>query len=443
MYENTADASRPWTLVSFPNAVVHVDCNAFFTSVEQALDPSLKGKPVITGKERGIVACASYEAKALGIKRPMRLWDARKICPQLVCLPSDYETYSLYSKRMFEILRRFTPAVEESSMDEGFANLTGMRRVHHKGYAEIAWDMKSAIQRELGLTVSLGLGVTKTLAKIISAEKKPDGFTVVRARELHTYLAGVAAGRVCGLGPNSVALLKKYGVHTALDYALRPEAWTKKLLGKTGVELWHELRGEWVYPLVTEEKHDYGSISKCKTFTPPSSDKNFVRAQLVRNIESAFIKMRRHKLRARGMAVFLREKDFSSEGVEALLDRSTSSTIEAARLGVQLFEKIFRPNTAYRLTGIALFKLESGQHSQYSLFDDVPRIESLKAVDKVIDEANRHYGKHSLRLGTGLWLAAHAQHLSERGDLPERKKQLLPGETARRRIGIPVWKIKV
>ena len=142
---------------SFPRALVHVDGDAFFTSVEQSINPSLKGKPVVTGEERGIIACASYEAKALGIKRGVSLWDARKICPQLIVLPSDYESYSLYSKRMFEIMRRFTPAVEEYSIDEGFADLTGLRRVHRMPYEQIARTMQQTIHEELDLTVSVGL----------------------------------------------------------------------------------------------------------------------------------------------------------------------------------------------------------------------------------------------------------------------------------------------
>ena len=123
----SASTNRPLSISSFPSPIIHIDCDAFFTSVEQALHPELKGKPVVTGKERGIVACASYEAKALGVKRPMRLWEAQKICPSLICLPSDYETYSLISKRMFEIIRRFTPTFEEYSIDEAFAELSGLR----------------------------------------------------------------------------------------------------------------------------------------------------------------------------------------------------------------------------------------------------------------------------------------------------------------------------
>ncbi len=436
-------ARAPIFISSFPKPVLHVDCDAFFTSVEQALKPELKGKPVVTGKERGIVACASYEAKALGVKRPMRLWEARKLLPELVCLPSDYETYSLYSKRMFEIIRRFTPEVEEYSIDEAFAELSGLRRVHRAGYAGIAWKIKQEIQRELGLTVSVGLSASKTLAKIASKEKKPDGFFVLRARELHEFLPRVPLERVCGFGPNTAALLEKQGIRNVWDYVSRPEAWAAKLLGKIGIELWHELRGEPVYPVVTAEKDDYASISKTKTFTPPSSEKDFVKAQLVRNLESAFIKLRRHRLRVRVMCVYLRGQDFRSSGAEAALDRSTSSTLDAVGLAAELFERVFRPGTEYRATGVVLGKLEADRTVQYSLFDNVPKIESMKRIDRVLDGVNELYGKHALHLGTSLWLGKHRQHVSARGDLPERKTQLLKGETFRRRLGIPAWKVAV
>ena len=461
----------PISISSFPVPILHIDCDAFFTSVEQALHPELKGKPVVTGKERGIVACASYEAKALGVKRPMRLWEAKKLLPGLICLPSDYETYSLYSKRMFEIMRRFTPAVEEYSIDEAFAELSGLRRLHRAGYADIAWKIKQTIQTELGLTVSVGLSASKTLAKIAGKEKKPDGFFVLPASELHLYLPKVPLERVCGFGPNTVALLEKQGIRSVWDYVSRPQAWAARLLGKIGSELWQELRGDAVYPVVTAVKDDYASISKTKTFTPPSSEKDLVKAQLIRNLESAFIKVRRHKLRARVLAVFLKSQDFRYSGVEAALDRSTSSILDAVGLAAELFESVFRPDTLYRSTGVVLSKLEADRTAQYSLFDDVPKIESMKRIDRVMDAVNEHYGKHALHLGTSLWLGKHrqsqhlsisanlklgqswssfkktiarpGQHVAGRGDLPERKMQLLKGETFRCRLGIPVWNVRV
>lgn len=424
--------------LDFTNPIIHLDCNAFFTSVEEALHPELKGKPLVTGKERGIVACANYTAKALGVKRPMRLYEAKKICPELICLASDYETYSLFSKRIFSILRRFTPVVEEYSIDEAFAELSGLRRIHHKDYPEIARDIKMEVQKSLGLTVSVGLSSSKTLAKMASSQEKPDGFTVLKLNQLHEVLPFIKLDQVCGFGSNTVALLQKYGIKNVWDYVLRPEAWTKRLLGKIGVELWRELRGEVQYPLQTEPKTDYASISKFKTCTPSSSDEAIIFAQLVRNLESALIKARRYGFGAKGVVLYLRDQMFKTYGLEAQFDHSTSSIVEVVHLIRPLFKKLFDPKISYRATGVVLFKLESHTTVQYSLFDNIPKIESMKAIDRVIDQASERYGKHALHLGSGLWIRKPS---TCRGDLPERKKNLLPGESFRSRLGIPMWNI--
>ncbi|MCM8814085.1 MAG: DNA polymerase IV, partial [Candidatus Omnitrophica bacterium] len=195
------------TLASFPRAICHIDCDAFFTSCEQARNPHLKAVPLATGQERGIVSCPSYAAKKAGVKRAMRIGEAKRVCPQLVVLPSDYELYSIYSERMFAIIRRFTPTVEEYSIDEAFCDLTGLRRLYRSSYAEIARLIKQTIARELGITVSVGLSLSKTLAKICSKQQKPDGFVAVAGNQLHEFLATVPLDRVCGFGPNTVALL--------------------------------------------------------------------------------------------------------------------------------------------------------------------------------------------------------------------------------------------
>ncbi|MBT8043060.1 MAG: DNA polymerase IV, partial [Pontiella sp.] len=234
---------QPIINASFPQAILHVDGDAFFTSVEQAMHPELKGRPVVSGKERGIIACASYEAKALGIKRGIGLWEARKKCPDLVVLPSDYESYSIYSKRMFEIMRRYTPVVEEYSIDEGFADITGLRRLHHMSYKNIALKLQREIFQELDLTVSIGLSLSKGLCKIASDYRKPHGLTAVRGRHIHLFLKRIPLEDVWGFGPNSVQLLRKHGLQTAYDFVRRPEKWAGKMMGKPGREIWHELRG--------------------------------------------------------------------------------------------------------------------------------------------------------------------------------------------------------
>lgn len=389
----------PIVLGSFSDSILHVDGDAFFTSVAQALDPSLRGKPVVTGRERGIVVCASYEAKALGVRRPTRLSDARKICPGLIALDSDFENYSLFSKRMFEIMRRFTPVVEESSIDEGFAELSGLRRVHRTGYAGIGRRIKEEIQKQLGLTVSVGLGASKTLAKVASSRCKPDGFTVAPASELHHFLPTVPVRAVCGFGPNTSALLEKQGVRTAWDFVSRTENWARSVLGKIGGELWRELRGESVYEVDASARGDRASVSRCRTFAP-SADAAFIHAQLLRNLEQALIKLRRYGLRAGGLVVYLKDRDFKTRGMEAELDRATSSTLEAAAAATALFEKIFRKGETCRQTGVILSRLEAGSEVQSLLFEDPAAIRRMHAIDDVIDRAARRWGNTALHLGS-------------------------------------------
>ncbi len=152
---------------SWPQAIAHLDADAFFVSCEQASVPALKGKCVAVGKERGIVIALSYEAKAKGVKRGMFVSDAKRICPGIIILDSNYETYGLFSVRMFEILKRFSPKIEEYSIDEAFVDLTGLRRLYSCSYEEIALKIQNTIEKELSISVSIGISITKVLAKIV------------------------------------------------------------------------------------------------------------------------------------------------------------------------------------------------------------------------------------------------------------------------------------
>lgn len=433
--------AQPLMLSSFPRAILHLDGDAFFTSVEQAVHPELKGRPVVTGKERGIIACASYEAKRIGIKRGLALWEAQKQCPDLVVLPSDYETYSIYSKRMFEIMRRFTPVVEEHSIDEGFADISGLRRVFHGSYEDIARKLQAEIQAELDIGVSVGLSLSKGLSKLASAFRKPRGFTPVAGHHIHLFLPRIPVEKVWGFGRNTVHLLHKYGIRTAWDYAQRPRAWADHLLGKVGRDIWDELRGESVFPVEPEEKTSYASISKCKTFTAASADLDFVYAKLIRNVENAFIKLRRHALSARTVVIALREGDFMQDAVEARLSRPTSATHEVLPLIRHLFEQLVRPGATYRATMVVLGKLQEDRGVQYELFEDPVRIDAMIRAAHVMDDVNDHFGKHKVQLGPALDLAR--QPATSRGERVWRQEALLPGETERKRLAIPRLAIDV
>lgn len=431
------------TIHAYPKAILHADCDAFFTSVEQSLNASLKGKPVVTGRERGIASAVSYEAKKMGIRRGMRLFEIKKICPDCVILPSDYETYSLVSRRFYEIIRRFTPDVEEYSIDEVFADITGLRKVHRCSYEEIALKIQQTVHKELGLTISIGLSITKSLAKICSKEQKPAGLTCLPGHDLHRFLKHIPVARVCGFGPSSVAILQKNSIQTVLDFIQKPKWLADRLLGKIGDELWHELRGECVYSINQGPTQKPASINKAKTFTPASDDKDFVRAQLFRNAESAFIKLRRHHLAVKRISAHLRDNEFHSTGMDIVLNYPTVSLSEASEVLSKLFEAIYSGDRKYRQTGICLTELSEARHGQQDLFLDPLHIQTMQKIAECTDQVNKEYGKHTLHLGSSHALQNFQQHLGIRGDIHPRKLDRLKGETDRRRVNIPLWNVNV
>lgn len=435
--------TKPITISSWPRAILHVDADAFFASCEQANDPSLRGKPVITGKERGIVAAASYEAKARGIKRGMTISEVKKICPDAIILPSDYETYSLFSIRMFDILRRFSPDVEEYSIDEAFVDLTGLRSIHRSSYEDIGIRIKETINKELGITVSIGISLSKVLSKIGSRHKKPDGLTVIPGKEIHLYLKSIPINEVWGIGPNTTAYLKKLGITTALDFAYKDESFVKRHLSKPFVEIWHELNGRSIYPVIRESKSSYHSISKTKTFTPPSRERDFVYSQLSKNLENACIKARRYSLSAKKIIILLRTEDFKDSAIELRLNRATSYPAEIFPVLKEGFHILFKENTAYRQTGVVLSELIPQSFIQHSLFDNILRVERMTKLYNALDILSSKFGKHIVLYASSLKAEISTQHKGERGNIAKRKIETLKGENERQRVGIPLLRIPV
>ena len=394
---------------------------------------------MITGKERGIVASMSYEAKARGITRGMRLFEVKRLCPDAVLLPSDYETYGLLSRRMFTIVRRYTPTVEEYSIDECFADLTGLQRPLHMSYLQIVEKIKRDLDTELGFTFSAGLAPNKVLAKIASKWKKPSGLTTIPGRDIHLFLTGLPVNKVWGIGAKTTALLNKFGIQTALDFARQPEFWVNKWLTKPGYEIWQELNGHSILPLITEEKSTYQTIQKVKTFTPPSSDRNFVFSQLSKNIESACIKARRYRLAAQGAAIFLKTQQFRYRWLEVRFTHATAFPHQIVRAIEPAFAQLFQPEEEYRATGVVLLKLDEDTMIQLDLFGEALKAERFSRVYKAVDHMREKYGKHTVYLGTSLLAQKFSQHLGERGDEPLRKRELFKGETKRRRMGVPMF----
>jgi DNA polymerase-4/DNA polymerase V len=373
----------------------------------------------------------------------MGYFDVKRVCPDAIIVPSDYETYSLFSVRMFEILRRFSPDVEEYSIDEAFVDLTGLRRSFHCSYETIASQIQKTVEKELGITVSIGVSLSKVLAKIGSKYNKPNGLTVMPGRDIHHYLEKLTVDKIWGIGANTSAFLNKLGVRTALEFARKDEKFIEKHLSKPYREIWCELNGMSVYSVVQEVKTSYKSISKTKTFTPPSTDRSFVFAQLSKNLENACIKARRHNLSASRLILFLRKKDFRDIGIELRLNRSTAYPSELFEALEQGFRQIYQQGIPYRLTGVVLSGLMPENRVQFSLFDDTTKIEKMAKIYTSIDELSTRFGKHTVQHASSLPTKLQMQHEGDRKDVPQRKSDLFKGENRRQRLGLPMLHVQV
>ena len=212
-----------------------------------------------------------------------------------------------------------------------------------------------------------------------------------------------------------------------------------KWLTKPGYEIWQELNGHSILPLITEEKSTYQTIQKVKTFTPPSSDRNFVFSQLSKNIESACIKARRYRLAAQGAAIFLKTQQFRYRWLEVRFTHATAFPHQIVRAIEPAFAQLFQPEEEYRATGVVLLKLDEDTMIQLDLFGEALKAERFSRVYKAVDHMREKYGKHTVYLATSLLAQKFSQHLGERGDEPLRKRELFKGETKRKRMGIPMF----
>jgi DNA polymerase-4/DNA polymerase V len=427
-----------WGDIHGQKAILHIDGDAFFASCEVATNPALRGKPVVTGKERGIASSMSYEAKAKGVKRGMTISEIKRVCPDAIILPSDYETYSIFSQRMYNIVRRYTSEVEEYSIDECFADLTGLRRSLKMTYEQMAENIKKELDNELGMTFSIGLAPNKVLAKLASKWKKPSGLTIILPNEIENYTKKLLVGKIWGIGPQTSAYLNKHGIITAFDFANKNPDWVIEHTAKPFVEIWHELRGDFIYPLNLEIKHDYQSISKTKTFTPPSTDRQFIYSQLSKNVENACIKMRRHGLATKRIFFFLKTQDFHYHSLELDLLHITSAPQEILSEICNKFDKVYHKDILYRATGVVLIDLVDCNNVQLDLFCGSQKNDKWRDIYFQIDKIDEKFGKHSVFLGSSMQAINGVQYRGDRADFAKRRSNLFRGENKRQRLGIPM-----
>lgn len=360
----------PFQVRSWPNVVLHLDGDAFFVSVLQAVNPRLKGKPIIAGSERGIATAMSYEAKKFGIHRAMRVSEARKLCPNLIVMNSDYELYSLFSQKMFEILRTFSPYVEEYSIDEAFADIKGLRRPLNMTYYEIGKAVKNKIEQSLGISISVGISLTKTLAKLASNSEKPSGLTIVNGLNIEKLLLNASVSDIWGIGENTGAYLNKLGIKTALELANKPEDFIKKNFNKSIVEIWHEIRGDKIHELDTSSKSSFKSMQSTQTFAPGTNDPQILWSKLIDHIEHSFTRARHLNYQIGKISIFLKTQDFKFHSTEVKFQTPVSYPMTVRNELKKAFYSIHRKGILYRATGCTILNLGEEKIQQQGLFQD-------------------------------------------------------------------------
>lgn len=384
---------QPW-----PQAIVHLDGDAFFASVIQATRPCLRGTPVVVGKERGIATAISYEAKKLySISRGTPIYEIRSRYPDCHIVESDYRLFHRFSQRMFQIMESFTPTVERYSIDEGFADIKGLRRPLNLSYPEIGGAMKKRIEGALGINVSVGIAVTKSLAKLASAQGKPDGLTIVPGPRIEKLLENVPTKEVWGIGPNTSAYLDKLGIKTALELAQQTHRFIKEHFSKPVLEIWQELRGKSLYQLNCEGKTSYQTITRSRTFHPPTNDYDILWSKLRKHTEEAFHQARKFNYRVGKVSIFLKTQDFHYRHNQTLLPQKALFPLEVKGLLKKSLRQVYSPRHLYRTVGCKISNLVTATNPQLSLLN------RAKKVTRDYRPIYQLYQEGKIDFGTRLW----------------------------------------
>ncbi len=397
---------------SYPTVIAHVDCNAFFASVEQAYNPALKGKPVlVTGMGGSCVITASYEARKYNIHIGTTIWEARKICPKAIVIPGNFKRYLLYNRNFIEILNEFTPDVEEASIDECYLDLKGLRRLFRKSYPEICQDIKETVKSRLGISVSIGLSTSKVLAKTASNFKKPDAVTVVVASDIEKFLTQVKLKDIKGIGHNTLALLNKKRITTPLEFTGTDPRLIQQWLGKTGWELQAELRGQSVRKVTTAISIPK-SLARTRSFQVTQS-KEFIYQEILKNLSLAFWHLRKNKLKTSFITLILRDKDYRTSGQEIRLPEEINSEIVILSRFHQAFEQLYQPGIFYRSSGVITTALEYEPEIPPQLFPKDLETGKQISLFAGIDQINQKYGPYSVTLAPTIHYKNSSTNLSK------------------------------
>ena len=384
----------------FDRAILHVDMDAFFASVEQRDHPELRGKPVLVGGKgsRGVVAAASYEAREFGCHSALPTAIALRRCPQAIVVRGSYATYREVSKQVFAILGRYTPVVQPLSIDEAFLDVTGSKRLHGSG-REIAAAVRRDIRHETELTASVGVSGNKFLAKLASDLDKPDGLTVIEEEDIAGRVAGLPIERMWGVGKASVPRYHRVGVQTFGDLQQLTEAAVRTSLGDHGIHTWRLSRGEDVRPVHTDRVSK--SIGCERTFGSNLQSPDDVRVFLRAEVEEVAMRLRTSERRCRTVTIKIRDGQFNTVTRSHSFHDATDRTDDILAAAYELFEtwakRQFKP---IRLIGASCSNFTAREGRQIGLFD-VDVDQKRGRLDDATDAIRKRYGSDAVRRGGG------------------------------------------
>lgn len=379
-------------------AIIHVDMDAFFASIEQRDNPALQGKPVIVGgsKEgRGVVSTASYEARKFGVHSAMPMAEAVRRCPDGIYLPVDMKKYRAVSRQIMDIFQRFTPEVEAISVDEAFLDVTGSQRLF--GLAEqIGWQIKEIIGRELHLTASVGLSYNKFLAKLASDLEKPDGFCQIGPEELQQKVWPLSIRRMMGVGQKTAQLLEQMGVTTIGKLAVMDAGLLEHVLGKQGPLIHQLANGMDQRPV--EPVRESKSVGRETTFPQDIDDGYTLETILFTLTDDVCHTLRSNGLKGKTVSIKLRYPDFRSISRAMTLERYTASFEPVFQAVRALMAQHYQTGTAVRLIGVTVsnLKQEAQIVEQQELFGNGAD-DKYQQLNRVMDQINGKYGGDTVR----------------------------------------------
>ena len=367
--------------------ILHIDADAFFASCEQATKLSLRGKPVAVGKDRGVATAFSYEAKRLGVTRGMRSQDIKKQFPQVIFVDSDYQKYSIFSARMVAILRKYIPEVEKASIDECFADITGLDKLYNTTYEELIARIQNEVCVSLGFTCSIGVGPNKLIAKIGSRLEKPKGRVFYKSTAFtKSKLLGMPIGEVSGIGSQTEKKFNSIGVRTIDDfYHMRRET-VSSIFGKIGLIYYDELHGEYIRRVETSHK-DQKSFSRARAFSTPTSNFDYLYAEVTQHIEVLSQRLRTSDMQGIKMVVGLKTFEKTFYSWEQTLDPSnnTEYLLHQAR---ELLASVVQPGVKYRATYVCFTSVKKLDR-QLDLFTKASKVSSELGL--VVDGLNKKF----------------------------------------------------